>query len=185
MRDLVEVQKLIVDLDLRVVGFGRQQALHLGPDRGRAEKAQHGYPLVPLHHIEAVEVFHGGDRVPDTLLQMGGRQVGPLGRKLAVFLQQRIEGGREGLPPAGAAGSHHLVDIHADAAEIHLAEAVQVGQHLLQRREEGVLIPCASDFHFLEPELSGLLIGDVSHRITPFFSSCQRYYIIVRTAAAR
>ena len=161
VRYLIEIQKLVIDRDLRLVAARGQETPDLGTDGGRAEKAQDGDALVPLHHIEAVEIFHRDDGVAYPLLHMRGGEARPLCGKLAPLLQQRIEGRGKGFAPCRGAGADDLVHVDARGAEIDLVQGAGVGQQLLQRREIRVLVLCRARLHLFDPQPAGLRIGTV------------------------
>ena len=120
LRDAVKIEKLVVGQDLRLAASRGEQAAHLRAHRQRAEVAQDRHALVPLHDVEAVEILDHEDGLAYALLQVGGGQRRPLGGKLARLLQQREEGGGEGVAPRGGVGARDLLEIDAEDAELLL-----------------------------------------------------------------
>ena len=67
---LVEVQKLVVDLIFQLVRAGRDEPRDRAGDLDRTVILEHRHPLVALLHIEPVHVLIGNDGGLDALLQM-------------------------------------------------------------------------------------------------------------------
>ena len=116
-----------------------------------------------LHDKEAVEILDHEDGLTDALLQMGGGQRRPLGGKLARLLQQREEGGGEGIPPGGGIGARNLLEIDAEGAERDLVLRAQMLDLVLERVQIGEFVPRRPGLDLFQPEPPGLLIGNVRH----------------------
>ena len=130
---LVEVEELVVGGHLRVVGGPGQKPGDHRRNGDGPKVFQHAHPLVAFHHIEAVEVFHRFDGVPDSFIQVGLTEGRPLACKLAVSLQGGIKAGGKAVAPQLVAGTHdelagHLH--HAQALPPHGKFLRIAGQHL-------------------------------------------------------
>ena len=163
LRDAVEIEELIIGEDLRLFASRGEQAADLRAHRERAEIAQDRDALVALHDKETVEILDHKDGLADTLLQMGGGQRRPLGGKLARLLQQREEGGGEGIPPGGGIGARDLLEIDAEGAERDLVLRAQMLDLILERVQIGEFMPRSPRLDLFQPEPPGLLIGNVRH----------------------
>ena len=111
---LIKIQKLVVDPVFQAVVPGRDQPGDSAGDLYRPIVFQHRHPLVALLDIEAVHELVGQNGVLDALFQVGLAEVGPLGGKLGVCLQQRHEVGRKGRVPSAGLGAHDALsrDLH-------------------------------------------------------------------------
>ena len=164
----VKIQKFVIGNNLRIVAARRNNALHLGAQRNRPEIAKHRYALVPLHHIVAVQILDGNNRLADALLQMGRREGGPFCRKLAVLVQQRVEGGRKSLLSGSTARADNLLDIDAHCAQTGLMQPAQMRDLFLQDGNIRFFVSGTADFYFLQADFTGLLIRKISHSFCPF-----------------
>ena len=110
----VEVQELIIDAVFQAVVSLRDQPGDRARDLDRAVILEHRDPLVALLHIEPVHELKGNDGRVDALFQVGLAEVGPLGGKLGVRLQQRHEVGRKGCVSSAGLGAHDALgrDLH-------------------------------------------------------------------------
>ena len=110
----VEVQELVIDAVFQAVVALRDQPGDRARDLDRAVILEHRDPLVALLHIEPVHELKGNDGRVDALFQVGLAEVGPLGGKLGVRLQQRHEVGRKGCVPSAGLGAHDALgrDLH-------------------------------------------------------------------------
>ena len=127
----VEVYKLIVQ-------FHFPAAVALGEDAGhvcrhvhRAEEFQHGYPLVPLLHIEPVHVLHGLDGVPDARLQMRGAKALPLSGELGLFRQQGHEVPGKGVGPSGAPRPDDELHRNLNKPQVRAVQQALLGDELV------------------------------------------------------
>ena len=111
---LIKIQKLVVDPVFQAVVPGRDQPGDSAGDLYRPVAFQHRHPLVALLDIEAVHELVGQNGVLDALFQVGLAEVGPLGGKLGVRLQQRHEVGRKGCVSSAGLGAHDALgrDLH-------------------------------------------------------------------------
>ena len=106
---LIEIQKLVVDLILKVISAGGDEPGDCARDLDCTVILEHRDPLVALLHIEPVHVLKGDDGGMDALFQMRVAQVRPLGGKLGIRLQQRHKVIRKGSVPSAGFGAHKTV----------------------------------------------------------------------------
>ena len=111
---LIKIQKLVVDPVFQAVVPGRDQPGDSAGDLYRAVILEHRDPLVAFLHIEPVHELVGQNGVLDALFQVGLAEVGPLGGKLGICLQQRHEVGRKGRVSSAGLGAHDALgrDLH-------------------------------------------------------------------------
>ena len=114
LRQLIKIQKLIIDPVLQLIGAGRHQTGDRAGDLDCAIIFQHRDPLIALLHIKAVEIFKRNDGGVDALFQVGIAQMAPFGCKLRVLIQQGHKVGGKGRMPAAGLGAHDALgrDIH-------------------------------------------------------------------------
>ena len=106
---LIEIQKLVVDLILKVISAGGDEPGDCARDLDCTVILEHRDPLVALLHIEPVHVLKGDDGGMDALFQMRVAQVRPLGSKLGIRLQQGHKVIRKGSVPSAGFGAHKTV----------------------------------------------------------------------------
>ena len=106
---LIEIQKLVVDLIFQILGAGGDKPGDRARDLDGAVILEHRDPLVALLHIEPVHILKGDDGGLDALFQMGVAQDRPLGGKLGVRLQQGHKIIRKGGVPSAGLGAHKAV----------------------------------------------------------------------------
>ena len=148
-----KVQILIIDPALDRIRPGRPDPDDIGRDRDRSQKAHHRDPLVALLHIEEVHKLIGLDGFAQPLPDLGVIKTAPLGGKFRVLLHQRHEiGGKGVLPAAGPrSGDHIQRDLPDPQRDLRIP--VHIPDHVLQRRQIGVLPPGHSPPVFLLPKL--------------------------------
>ena len=106
---LIEIQKLIVDLIFKVIRAGGDEPGDRARDLDGTVILEHRDPLVALLHIKPVHILKGDDGRLDALFQMRVTQVRPLGGKLGVRLQQGHKVIRKGGVPSAGLGAHKAV----------------------------------------------------------------------------
>ena len=133
--ELIEIQKFIIDAVFQAVVALRDEPGNCSRDLDRFVILEHRDALVALLHIELVQELIRNDRRVDALFQMSVAQVGPLGRKLGVRLQQRHKVGRKGrVPPAGLGADDALCrDLHQ--SKRLLRHNVDVDEDIVQHRQ--------------------------------------------------
>ena len=155
----VEVQKLVVSHDLRVVAELGQNAVEHGVDAGSAIVFQYAQPLVALLDIEVAQIFIADQGITDALVaEMVAAQADPFGGKLRALRQQRQKAGREGGGPAG--------NLHADKAfhrDLRLADLtdgldVDALQQLVQNGRMGRFSPGEGFLLLFQTLLQGSLV---------------------------
>ena len=140
--ELIEVQKLIIEPVFQAVVALRDEPGNCSRDLDRFVILEHRDALVALLHIELVQELIRNDRRVDALFQMSVAQVGPLGRKLGVRLQQRHKVGRKGrVPPAGLGADDALCrDLHQ--SKRLLRHNVDIDEDIVQHRQIRRLSAC-------------------------------------------
>ena len=106
---LIEIQKLVVDLIFKVIRAGGDEPGDRARDLDSTVILEHRDPLVALLHIEPVHVLKGDDGGLDALFQVRVTQVRPLDSKLGIRLQQRHKVIRKGSVPSAGLGAHKAV----------------------------------------------------------------------------
>ena len=139
---LIKIQKLVVDPVFQAVVPGRDQPGDSAGDLYRPVVFQHRHPLVALLHIEPVHELKGNDGRVDALFQVGLAEVGPLGGKLGVRLQQRHEVGRKGCVSPAGLGAHDALSRDLHQTQRLLRYDVHIDQNIVQHRKIGRLAAC-------------------------------------------
>ena len=150
---LIEIQKLVVDLILQLVGAGGDEPGDRARDLDGTVILEHRDPLVALLHIELVHVLKGDDGGMDALFQMRVAQVRPLDSKLGIRLQQGHKVIRKGSVPSAGLGAHKTVRWDLHQPQWLLRHDIHALEHIVQNSQIGRLaagyagtigaLPCA------------------------------------------
>ena len=150
---LIEIQKLVVDLIFQILGAGGDEPGDRARDLDGAVILEHRDPLVALLHIEPVHVLKGDDGGMDALFQMRVAQVRPLDGKLGVRLQQGHKIIRKSGVPSAGLGAHKAVRRDLHKPQRLLRYDIHALEHIVQNSQIGRLaagyagtigaLPCA------------------------------------------
>ena len=134
MTQLIEAQKLIVELYGRILRINRENARDIAADARRAEAFQYADALVALLDVKAAQILIALDRLADTgITQMSGAEIDPFRAKLRIGIQQRHEVAGKSCLAADDLGADDQFGGDLDHAKLLATGAVALVDNFVQR----------------------------------------------------